>query len=365
MAAHLPNSFQERGVAVPFETDAVRNARLRGESAKRREALLPGLSGGEGTYVVPFKALPELVELTLYDRALFDAVEAEDDELAPMDMREIVLQVDAQGYGGVDRTKAAKQELAYADTVAIFNQCLLIVRALKLLADDSLDMDLKVLITPEGQRLAKEHFRGYAQHAGTSSDEIMRKLEQWARLIGTVGVRQAEHVGYLRRDQIRLKEMTDDLRAYIAKEPPEAQAMGRGIVEAADLASEIVDEEVEACWAYEASIAKTLENAGPAMADLRKRIETISWVLDGWRRMMDAWDDSAEAFRSQRRKVLEMIYENLPVLPKSILQRNQLEKASVIREQQKGWVKANTDWRTEELDEEMVGRLQSFKTIEE
>jgi len=365
MAAHLPTTFQERGVAVPFETPAVRNARLRGENAKRREALLPGLSGGEGTYVVPFKALPDLVELTLYDRALFDAVAAEDDELAPMDMREIVLQVDAQGYAGVDRTKAAKQELAYADTVAIFNQCLLIVRALKLLADDSLDMDVKVLITPDGQKRAKEHFRGYAQQAGTSSDEIMRKLEQWARLIGTVGVRHAEHVGYLRRDQMRLTEMTEDLRAYIAKEPPEAQAMGRGIIEAADLASEIVDQEVEACWAYESAIARTLENAGPAMADLRKRIETISWVLDGWRRMMDAWDDSAESFRSQRRKVLEMIYENLPVLPKSILQRNQLEKASVIREQQKGWVKANTDWRTEELDDEMIGRLQSYKTIEE
>lgn len=365
MTAHLPNSFEERGVAVPFETEAIRNARLRGESAKRREALLPGLSGGDGTYVVPYKALPELVELTLYDRALYAAIEEQHDELAPMDMRQIVLEVDAQGYGGVDRTKAAKQELSYADTVAIFNQCLLIVRALKLLADDSLDMDVKVLITPEGQKRAKEHFRGYAQHAGTSSDEIMRKLEQWARLIGTIGVRHAEHVGYLRRDQLRLKGLTDDMRGYIEKEPPEAQFMGRGVIEAADLASEIIDEEVEACWAYETSIAKTLENAGPAMADLRKRIETISWVLDGWRRMMDAWDDSAETFRSQRRKVLEMIYENLPVLPKSILARNQLEKASVIREQQKGWVKANTDWRTEELDEEMLGRLQSYRKIDE
>ena len=80
--------------------------------------------------------------------------------------------------------------------------------------------------------------------------------------------------------------------------------------------------------------------------------------------MMDAWDESADSFRSQRCKVLEMIYENIPILPKDLLGKGDLEKVSNIREQQKGWVKANTDWRTAEIDTEMMNRLSAYKTVD-
>ncbi len=68
----LPSTFEERGVTVPFTTDVARNARLRGEVAEEREFLLPALSGGKGTYVVPFKALSGTIDLNLYDQALLE-----------------------------------------------------------------------------------------------------------------------------------------------------------------------------------------------------------------------------------------------------------------------------------------------------
>ncbi|MDF1749844.1 MAG: hypothetical protein P1V34_13315 [Alphaproteobacteria bacterium] len=361
---YLPSTFEERGVNVPFTSDVVRNARLRGSSPKNREFLLPGLSGGEGTYVVPFKALPTLVELNLYDQTLVDNLEGLP-SITPFDLRQVVLDMDARGFGGVPRTRAAKREIENAENVGLFNQCLLIVRALKLLAEDSLDLDLKVLITPAGQKLAKEQFKSYAEKSNTTPDEIMQKLEQWARLTGTIGVKNADHPGYLRQTYIHLQTMGADIKEYLTKEPPEVQFMGRGINESAKLTSEIANREMEKCWSFEHDIGKALANADKTMQAMQEHVQTISWIIDGWARLIEAWNESSESFRGQRRKVLEMIYENLPILPKSVLIGDQFDKLSGIRETQKGWVKANTDWRTEELDQEMLGRLTQFKTVDQ
>ncbi len=359
---YLPNSFEERGVTIPFTTPTVRSARLRGDRPSKREFLLPGLSGGDGTYVIPFDALPELIELNMYDRALLEHLNGAE-SVTPLDLRQMVLKVDSEGFGGLERTTAAKQELAYAENVGLFNQCLLIIRALKLLSDDAQELDLKVLITPEGQRLAKQQFAGYAAKAGTTSDDVMKKLEYWANLIGLIGVRDADHPGHLMREQTRLLAMTEDLREYIKKEPPEAQFMGKGVISAAELASGIVNDELQAAWSFEDNIAQSLENAEATMNSVRGHLDTISWVLDGWERMIDDWNDSSDSFRNARRKVLEMIYENMPILPKDILGRDQLDEAITIREKQTGWVKANVDWRTEEMDGEMLARLGQYQKI--
>lgn len=360
---YLPSTFEERGVTVPFTSQAVVNARLRGPDIKHREFLLPGLSGGEGTYVIPFKALESLVELNLYDQALLERL-TDAPTITPFDLRHMVRDVEAKGYGGVMKARAAKAEIQSEESIGLFNQCLLIVRALKLLSNDSHDMDIKVLITPEGQRLAKEQFRGYADKAGTTSDEIMRKLDTWARLIGTIGVKLADHPGYLRRNYIVLQAMVADMKDYLSKEPPEVQFMGRGVIDSAKMASDLALREMDACWTYEANIGNTLENSQTTMRDMEAHVQTLSWIMDGWQRLMHAWNGSGESFRGQRRKVLEMIYENLPILPKSILKADQADSLSGIREAQKGWVKANTDWRTAELDQEMVGRLQKYTKVD-
>lgn len=359
---YLPNSFEDRGVTIPFTNEVIRNARLRGDDPEDREFLLPGLSGGDGTYVVPYDSLGDLIELNLYDRALVDHLR-DAFTITPLDLRQAVLDIDAKGYGGVDKAKAAKQEIEYSGNVGIFNQCLLIVRAVKLLTDDSTDLDLKVLITPAGQKKAKEHFNSYAEKAGTSADEIMKKLEYWANLIGLIGVRGADHPGCLLKEQTRLLGLSGDLKAYLEKEPSEVQFMGNGVVKAAEVAGELVIEHMEKCWALEDDIGQTLENSAETMVTLKEQLDTVSWVLDGWQRMIDAWDESAESFRSARRKVIEMMYENIPILPRNILGGAHMEAVNLLREQQTGWVKENMDWRTNELDTEMVARLSQFQKV--
>ena len=54
----------------------------------------------------------------------------------------------------------------------------------------------------------------------------------------------------------------------------------------------------------------------------------------------------------------------MPILPKAVLAGKQADILSGIRETQKSWVKANMDWRTEELDQEMIQRLSAFEIVE-
>jgi len=48
--------------------------RIRGPEIKKAEILVPGLSGGKGTYVIPWKSVPEMFKLTVHDRALHEAI---------------------------------------------------------------------------------------------------------------------------------------------------------------------------------------------------------------------------------------------------------------------------------------------------
>lgn len=363
MELYLPASFADRGVTIPFSADSIQNARLRGAIPSRREFLLPGLSGGDGTYVVPYRALNDLVEFNLYDRALYLALK-DLGTLSPMAIRSIAMDIDSQGYGGLDKTDAAKADLKAAEMVAVYNQCLLIVRALDLLSSQGTDLNVAILITPDGQRRARQQFGEYARANGTTADEIMGTLETWAKLIGAVGARGTEHPGYLLKLLNRLDAMSLDLSEYTKNEPPETQFLGKAIVNAASIAHEITTQYMESCWRFEDTIEAALRDANGTLRQLTENLETISWVLDGWERMIEDWNGASDSFRTKRRTVLEVMYKNIPILPKSILGGAQFDAVNKIREQQTGWVKENVDWRTSELDDEMLSRLSKFRRIQ-
>ncbi|MDF1749444.1 MAG: hypothetical protein P1V34_11285 [Alphaproteobacteria bacterium] len=360
---YLPNSFEERGVTVPFTSDPVRNARLRGEIAEEREFLLPSLSGGKGTYVVPFKALGATIDLNLYDQALIQHL-TDAETFTPFDLRRLVLDVDAKGYGGVPKARAAKRALQNERKVVSYNQCLLILRALEVLSSKPVGLDVTALMTPEGQNLAKEQFKIYSVTWHTTSEELMQKFQLWANIIWAIGVKETDHPGYLAQTYTNIQVMIDDIKDHLTKEPPEVQVIGKGIIDAATLTREIALREIEVCWGYETDIADTLSHFEDAMRDMAARVQKVSWILDGWARLFETWKESEDSFRGERRKILERIYEGLPILPKVALAKRQVDILSGIRETQKSWVKANMDWRTEEMDQEMMQRLSAYEIVD-
>ena len=71
-ARHLPRTFLEWGVAVPFTTPLLGSGRVRPGRRGRPEMILPNPSGGRGLYVFDLAAAPEVTSLTLHDRLLLE-----------------------------------------------------------------------------------------------------------------------------------------------------------------------------------------------------------------------------------------------------------------------------------------------------
>jgi hypothetical protein len=93
-----PQSFAERGVAVPFTAPMLAGARLRRGDGDAAELIVPPL-GGRGVYVLSWEACLGLANPTLHDRRLWARLLALP-RLTPAAMRAAARAVAAEGFAG-------------------------------------------------------------------------------------------------------------------------------------------------------------------------------------------------------------------------------------------------------------------------
>ena len=65
-AQHQPSTFEERGTTVPFTTPTLSCARVRSDDRHNLVLLTPGFAGTQSVYVLPWKAIPDLVTMTIH-----------------------------------------------------------------------------------------------------------------------------------------------------------------------------------------------------------------------------------------------------------------------------------------------------------
>ena len=94
--AHVPRTFLEWGVAVPFTTPLLSSGRVRPGRRGRPEMLMPNPSGGRGLYVFDLAAAPEVTSLTLHDRLLVERL-LELPAPSPSDIRKVAHEVAIEG----------------------------------------------------------------------------------------------------------------------------------------------------------------------------------------------------------------------------------------------------------------------------
>lgn len=353
------NSFEERGVAIPFTGATLAHARLRTEMAGeglRREFLLPNfVDGGSATFVVDFKHLPSIVELNLEDQALYDLL-SDVREITPVAIYKVITEMQAKGFAGAGKARSAKREIKAAKDAVMYNQYQLVIAALRKISPGVENFEIVHLMAPEGQARAKEGFRHFADAQGTTGNGIMEKLNKWAEIVSPVGLQNGDMPGYLTAKLKQLQRLSADLKVYLNKQPPEVQMVGRTIIETAQQASSIVLNEIATIYRCEEKIENVLSKSDHAFEQLQKRINTIAWMLDGWGQLIEAWNNSDEHLKADRRAVVEMIGNNLPIIPRAMTVSSRLHVHS-SRLSPGGTVRANIDWRTLAPDTEMLQRL--------
>jgi len=316
----LPATFAQRGVAVSFTTPVLSFARLRNARDGALQYLVPGLSGGVETYVIPAASIADVVNLSVFDRHLMESIDSGKVELSPLAMRQISLIKATSGLAGAKRAKRARALLEQDKNNQSDMSLLLILTAISQLSDDegvaAADaLKANAIETGAAAKYIETHLDGFLKDTGLSADQLIERLEKWSALTSLVGSPDGKVSGPLKLLILDLERMAAELMKWLVPEPV-------GPAEMAQRVSVAATEAVSEAKKVLSFIDKSFDDIGPPLKDwqatepaLRDAVRRIAEILDGWRRIVDKWDRVADRERVDQREMVELFGLYMPVLP--------------------------------------------------
>lgn len=358
----LPATFQKRGVYLPFTTTVLAYARLRRPSGGSLEILIPGLAGGTEVYVIPHKVLPEVINLTVHDRA-FNEELIHLRSLSPSKIRETANRVAQTGLGGPSLARRAKQERlaeTSAPTEILFNLIKAAIAQLAANHPGAADLDERSIATPDGMKLARDALAGYAQTIGERGDKIYKRLETWAGMIAPIGSPNGAVVGYLMTMLVEIEGLCDELAKWLIHEPPETAEMAQRTVTAGRASAKLARSHLKALDGMADNMAEPLRDFETTEKKLRYHVERMSLVIDGWQRVIDLWNEAKAGDRFFQRDMLEGFAQHLPIMPEEAVGEAS-EMWEILRESQNRWSRTSQHRVDADLDQETKQRLGQFR----
>ncbi len=314
-----PLTFGERGVLVPFTTPLLAAGRIRGADLKTAEILMPGLAGGRGTYVIPWKSVLEMFKLTVHDRALHEAI-CEAPDFSPRQIRLAALRVAQLGLAGRAASGAARALLQREDSLELVARFFLTLRIVERMATEPLT--LAELGTAPGQKKAGRILSGIASSLGWTYDQLHERIDIWSRTVSQVGLAEMPTEAMARKLINRLKPLGDQFVEW-GKGETEDQIDGAAD---AQLASDISRETWRLATEYATDIdvtvkqpAESLRNWDGTLRTTERTVHKLLWILDGWEQVVKLWDQASHRPREEQRSMLRDVVRHLPVVPRDEL----------------------------------------------
>jgi hypothetical protein len=263
-----PPSLLRGGVYVPFTSPLLMIARLRLDEDGRPTALVPALSGGQGYYVVPWPMLPDLVNMTIYDRALHEAL-AGILHADPNFVRKKALEVRRAGLCGPRAAAVAAEEYA-ADIGRRENIFCFLVQRIATQAGRPIEgLTAANMRSPENVAA----LRGLAGVIGLSPDRLVERLDAWSSQITLLGLAQRDLRGPVRQQLGELRAMFDVMGEWASNDHPEyvgsakrCLTSGEAILDLIQSQITRIDNECEdalgiiANWDANASLLRSISN---------------------------------------------------------------------------------------------------------
>lgn len=358
----LPETFEQRGVYVPFTTPILAYARLRRPIGGSLEVLIPGLAGGSETYIIPYKVLPDVLNLLVHDRALHEEL-LNLRKITPGRVRQSANLVAMTGLGGPALAKRAKQDRQSEQELPTLILFSLIRNAISQLASSHpgvTELDGRKIATPEGLNLAREALGGYGQTIGESGNKIYARLERWANALAPLGMSDGSIKGPLLILLTTLEDLTVELSKWLIQEPPDTAEMAQRTVTAARAAAQRARDHLNAIAELEKSMAEPLRSFDETENKITLHIERISLMLDGWQRVIDLWEMGRDGDRFFQRDTLEGFAQYLPILPLEAVGEN-VELWENLRESQNRWGRTSEHGIDAGMDQETKAKLSKFR----
>ncbi|WP_158047629.1 hypothetical protein [Skermanella pratensis] len=313
---HVPATFEERGATVPFQKPDLANARVRRGAQGELEALVYGFSGGRGVYILPWRALPDILRLNLHDLTLHAEV-LTTLAVTPERIQVAAYRVARSGLAGEAMLQDADDLLADRAQVATVTAFHLLRRLIPSpgLTVNGYPMTPLLLATAAGKVAAR---------AALQPENLFDRIQKAASLALPLGVDAEGGRGPLRTLFARVR----DFAARIEGAGGDATVLIADVARLTVAIGEDLIRHVDAMTADPGPLLEDWDSRGPAF---RQAVDRLAWLLDGWQPVCDLWSnwpgstaDPALALTTLR---------ILPLVPKDECGRFHADAASLYRRQ--------------------------------
>ncbi|MBM3549255.1 MAG: hypothetical protein FJX54_20145, partial [Alphaproteobacteria bacterium] len=285
-----PATFAERGATVPFTTPALAAARLRSMDPEKVEFLVPGLSGGKGTYVIPAKAVMEMFKLTVHDRALLEELDRKS-ATSPHDIRIATLTVASTGLAGGEAAMAAKTILSAAENQELVTRLFVVVRALEQLSPNPTKISVTDMITEAGKKRARADLAAAGERLDIPLEELLDRLEIWGNMVAPLGVARSAAIGPMRRVWQQQMVLARAMRDWAAGDwADDAQPDATLIADVAEETNRVATGPITELDGALDNIAKYIVPWDETERQLKAAMDKLGWFFDGWDQLLKVWD---------------------------------------------------------------------------
>lgn len=357
---YAPSTFEERGAAVAFTTPLLSQTRVRKGERSRLEVLIPSLSEGLGIYVVPWKAVPDMVPMTMHDRYLHEMI-VKEDACSPHEIRRVTMKVARRGLAGPKAAQAARAALDEDEEQRTLTNYLLILAILKAAGMTSPDMLATDLDTDEGQRRTRDLMTRAATSLRLAPSVLYARLSELAEVVAPVGLVQSPKPGRLLRVFNELKGFRDSVEEWAKETYSDASPVASFCAEVAQHTIDIGDGVLKAFHGRIDAMGRLMQHWDGELAEVRGHAIRMSWLLDGWDYVINAWDASLAQDRQQQTLTVHELFRIIPLVPREESSRDMNGEAQKLLSVHRRSVRMLEDWRTGRMDLEAIRRIETVK----
>ncbi len=357
---YAPSTFEERGAAVAFTTPLLSQTRVRRGERAKLEVLIPSLSQGMGIYVVAWKAVPEMVSMTMHDRYLHELI-VKEESCSPHEIRRATLKAARRGLAGPQAAQAARRALDEDEEQGTLTHYLLILSILKAAGLESPDRLKAGLGTDEGQRLTRRLMTRAAESLRIDATVLYARLAEIATVVAPVGLAGSPKPG-------RLLRGLNDLRAFKQSIEDWSNEVRSDAAPVAAFCAEVAQHTIGIGEAVLADFHRRVDAIGPLMRDwetgivrIRNHAIRMAWLLDGWTHITGAWDVALTEDRHQQAVTVNDLFRIIPLLPKKESGQDLVEDAKRVKSVHRRSVRTLEDWRTGQMDVDAIRRIEAVK----
>jgi hypothetical protein len=355
-----PSTFEERGAAVGFTTPVLAQTRVRKDSRDQLEVLIPNLSEGHGVYVVPWKGLPLAFPMTVHDRMLQELI-LRSDGCSPDDIRKAVLEAARCGLAGPLAVEAAEAALKDDEEQRLLINFQLIVEVLKAVGMEATEILRAGLGSEQAQHLTRSYMLKAAHSLAIEPTELYARVAELAAYMEPVGLASSPKPARLRRLMRDLLNFRDSMTEWSADNVSETAPLGHFCAEVAEHTLNQVRNVVTQLDQSVAAFGVLLHQWDTKRVVVRRATTRLSWLLDGWDFIVATWAEAHDKSRHEQDMTVNELFRILPLLPKDEEHTDHALQADQVLAANRRTVRAYVDWRSGQLDMDLIMRIEAIK----